>query len=410
MTEKNRILGQCLLLCIAVGAWANAQAPMIPVAPIPKIGAPGQVQPVAPGTKPAPVLPTLVLTPAMPEVRKVETITSGTFSGAHALILVPGQEVTAENVRTLALEAALRSYQAKPDLSEVDVSVYRAETYRGFGGPLPILTLSVPRERLEQFPAEWQAGTYDRTWTAPNMQTPEPELTPIEELERIPVFVGSDVERLKQQVGQSLGILHGGTRGGVIYRGNSQNKQVALTVDDVPHPMYFPLMLDVLRREKAHATFFIIGRNAEAYPYFVKDMVKDGHELGNHTFHHVRLPHLTDAQITKELQSTNELLTKLTGQTVHYFRPPGGEFSPRVLKIAESLGLTAVFWTDDPGDFQNPGVATVEARFARHLRSGGIILLHDNAPDGLMALPELMKVAHERGFSVDTVGAFDRQP
>lgn len=172
--------------------------------------------------------------------------------------------------------------------------------------------------------------------------------------------------------------------------------------------MFFPLMLDVLRREGAHATFFIIGRNAEAYPYFVKDMVKDGHELGNHTFHHVRLPPLTDAQITRELKSTNDLITRLTGQPVHYFRPPGGEYSSRVLKIAESLGLTTVFWTDDPGDFQNPGVQTVEERYARHLRAGGIILLHDNAPDGLMALPDLMKVAHARGYAVDTVGAFDR--
>lgn len=79
-----------------------------------------------------------------------------------------------------------------------------------------------------------------------------------------------------------------------------------------------------------------------------------------------------------------------------------------MLSIAESLGLTTVFWTDDPGDFQNPGVTTVEERYARFLRSGGIILLHDNAPDGLMALPDLMKVARERGFSVDTVGNFNK--
>lgn len=397
-----------LPLSLTLSLWAAAQMPSIPLAPIPKIGAPGQVQPVAPGTRPAPVLPTLTLVPAMPEVRKVETITSGPFTGAHALILVPGKEVSSERVRTLAREATLRSYRAKPDLNEVDVSIYRAESYRGFGGPLPILTVSVPRDRLEGFAAEWDAGTYDRTWTAPNLQTPEPEFTPIQELERLPVFIGTEAELLKQRVEQALGILHGGVRGGVIYRGNTHDKRVALTVDDVPHPMYFPVMLDVLRRENAHATFFIIGRNAEAYPYFIKDLVKDGHELGNHTFHHVRLPRLTDAQIIKELKSTNDLLTKLTGQPVHYFRPPGGEISPRVLSIAQSLGLTTVFWTDDPADFQNPGVTTVEERYARFLRSGGIILLHDNAPDGLMALPDLMKVAHERGFSVDTVGNFDK--
>lgn len=393
-------------LLAALSVWAAAQTPVIRHAPVPQVTAPGQVQPVAPGTKPAPVLPTLTLTPAIPEVRKVETISNGFITGAHALILVPGKDITPAHVRTLAREAVLRSYAAKPNLAEVDVSVYRAETYRGFGGPLPVLTLSVPHSRLAQFPTAWQAGTYDRTWAAPNMQSPEPELSPIQELERLPVFVGSDAELFKQKVEQTLGLAHGGTRGGLIFRGNSKNKEVALTFDDVPHPMYFPLVLDALKRGNAHATFFVIGRNAQAYPYFIKDMVQQGHELANHTFHHVRLPKLTDAQITSELKSTNDLLTRLTGQPVRYFRPPGGEYSPRVLNIAESLGLTTVFWTDDPGDFQNPGVETVEARYARHLRPGGIILLHDNAPDGLMALPDLLKVARERGYAVDTVGTF----
>lgn len=401
-----------LVITATLSVWAAAQsastiqAPVTRHAPVPQVTAPGQVQPVAPGTRPAPVLPTLSLTPAIPEVRKVETISNGFITGAHALILVPGKDITPAHVRTLAREAALRTYAAKPNLAEVDVSVYRSETYRGFGGPLPVLTLSVPRSRLAQFQSQFEAGTYDRTWAAPNMQTPEPEFSPIQELERLPVFIGTDAELLSQKIEQILGLVHGGSRAGLLYRGNSKNKEVALTFDDAPHPLFFPLVLDALKRENAHATFFVIGRNAQAYPYFIKDAAAQGHELANHTFHHVRLPKLTDAQITAELKSTNDLLTALTGEPVRYFRPPGGEYSHRVLKIAESLGLTTVFWTDDPGDFQNPGVETVEARYARHLRPGGIILLHDNAPDGLMALPDLLKVARERGFALDTVGTF----
>ena len=80
----------------------------------------------------------------------------------------------------------------------------------------------------------------------------------------------------------------------------------------------------------------------------------------------------------------------------------------RVAEVARQLKLTTVFWTDDPGDFHNPGVETVEARFGRHLRPGGIILLHDNAPDGLAALPDLLRVARERGYMVTTVGALAR--
>lgn len=373
---------------------------------VPAITAPGQVQPVAPGTRPAPQLPQLRLTPPLAEVRKVETLSNGFITAAHALVLVPGQQLSEAHLRDLALKAVERTFGAKPNLAEVDVSVYRAETYRGFGGPSPLLTLSVPRARLAGFPAEFRAGTYDRLWMAASLAASEPELTPLEELERLPVFIGTNTELLRQKLEQSLGLVQGGVRGGLLFRGNTKMREVALTFDDAPHPLFFPLVLDVLRREHAHATFFVIGRNALAYPYFIRDAAAQGHELANHTFHHVRLPHLSDAQITKELQSTNDLLQKLTGQPVRYFRPPGGEYSPRVLKIAEGMGLTTVFWTDDPGDFQNPGVETVEARYTRHLRPGGIILLHDNAPDGLLALPDLLKVVGQRGFTVDTVGAF----
>ncbi|BDP44585.1 polysaccharide deacetylase familiy protein (plasmid) [Deinococcus aetherius] len=397
-----------LLLTVALTPPALAQTLPVRPAPIPRVSAPGAAQPAAPGTRPAPVIPTLRLTPPLPEVRRVEVLSNSFIRAAHALVLLPDREATGGRALDLATESALRTFRAAPDLAEVDVSVYRARGYRGFGGPLPLLTLSVPRGRLPTFQAEIADGRYDRLWTNPSAAPAEPELTPSEELERLPVFFGTEAELLRQRLDQLLSQTRGGVRGGLLYKGDPTRRQVALTFDDVPHPMYFPLVLDLLRRAGARATFFVIGRNAEAYPYFIRDLVAQGHELGNHTYHHVRLPKLTDAQITQELRTTNDLLTRLTGQPVRYFRPPGGEYSARVLNIARGLGLTTVFWTDDPGDFANPGVETVEARFARNLRPGGIILLHDNAPDGLAALPDLLKVAREKGYRVDTAGAFTR--
>ena len=405
-----------LLLCAALGGAALAQTapaqrsptPSVRPAPIPPVTAPGQVQPVAPGTRPAPMLATLRLTPAVPGVQRVEVLSNSFVRAAHALILLPGREATVARARTLAIQSVLGAFRADPALIEVDVSVYHQETYRGFGGPLPLLTLSVPQIQLQTFQAALGAGTYDRVWTQGGTSSPEPELTPLQELERLPVFFGTQAELLYQRLTQATAQTGGGVRGGLLFKGNPARRQVALTFDDVPHPLYFPRVLDALQRAGARATFFVIGRNAQAYPYFVQDMVRGGHEVANHTFHHVRLPKLSDAQITAELKRTNDLLTRLSGQPVRYFRPPGGEYSARVLKIAEGLGLTTVFWTDDPGDFQNPGVETVEARFARSLRPGGIILLHDNAPDGLAALPDLLKVARERGYTVGTAGALTR--
>lgn len=395
------------LLLLSAALLTTALA-VQPPAPVPPVTLPGQVQPLAPGTRAAPVIPTLRLTPALPEVRKVEVLGNGYTQVAHALVLIPAKDVSPRRALTLAVQSVQGAYRAAPGLAEVDVSVYRADTYRGFGGPLPLLTLSVPRARLGTYQNQLSSDTYDRLWTPENLEPPDPPGTPVREPERLPIFVGTQAELQRQRLEQSLAQVRGGVRSSLLFKGTPARRQVALTFDDVPHPMYFPLVLDLLRRENAHATFFVIGRNAEAYPYFIRDLVAQGHELGNHTYHHVRLPHLTDAQIRAELQSTNDLLTRLTGQPVRFFRPPGGEYSRRVLTIARSLGLTTVFWTDDPGDFANPGVETVEARFARNLRPGGIVLLHDNAPDGLAALPDLLKAAREKGYPLVPAGAFVR--
>ncbi|MBB5378455.1 peptidoglycan/xylan/chitin deacetylase (PgdA/CDA1 family) [Deinococcus metalli] len=394
-----------LLIPVLLSTLAGAQS--VTPALVPRISPPGQVQPVAPGTRTSMALPTLTLRPALPGVHRVDVLGNGFIRVAHALVL-PRTALSPAQLQTLAVTAALRTYRADPGLAEVDVSIYRAQTYQGFGGPLPLLTLSVPASRRAVLQTEVMAGTYDRIWVQ-GSAPPEQEITPLQELERVPVFIGTQADLLRQRLEQALGLAGGGVRpGGLLFKGTPARRQVALTFDDAPHPLYFPLVLDTLRRAGAHATFFVIGRNAEAYPYFVQDMVRGGHEVANHTYHHVRLPKLSDAQITAELQRTTDLLTHLSGQPVRYFRPPGGEYSARVLRIARNLGLTTVFWTDDPGDFQNPGVETVEARFARTLRPGGIILLHDNAPDGLAALPDLLKVATEKGYTVDTAGTLTR--
>lgn len=354
----------------ALVSFAAGQGVSVAPLPAPRITAAGEVQLVAPGTRPAPVIPTLKLLPPLPQIRAVEVMNNSFIRAAHALVLVSHQEAQ-HSLVALVTRVTAAAYRADPGLAEVDVSIYRAGDYGGFGGPLPLLTLSVPVSRRTTYGAELKAGSYDRMWLNPAVAAPAPELTPLDELERLPAFAGTRAELLAEQLEQSLGLVRGGVRGGKLFRGSPQKRQVALTFDDVPHPMYFPLLLDLLRREKAHATFFIIGRNAEAYPYFIRDLVQGSHEVANYTFHHLRLPGLSAARVTAELKTTNDLITHISGQPVQYFRPPGGRYSAQTLKIAGDLGLTTVFWTDDPGDFQNPGVETVETCFARQLRPGG---------------------------------------
>ena len=398
-----------LLLMTACACMAQGQASKrISISVRTAQAQPGQVQPVAPGTLAAPRLPRLTLDPAIPEVQKVEYMGNGHIEVAGAVLTLTPDDYP--RARALAGYVARRVLAAREQLNEVDISVYDKASYSGFGGPLPLLTASVPRERLSDF-LEWSAGkdSYERAWLSST-----PGAAPVRPPDRVRElsvnFLGSLADKTADAVRHTTAKVLGGVQGGLLYRGNSRTALSALTFDDAPHPMYEPLLLDLLRRSDIHATFFVIGRNARAYPYFVRDMVAQGHEVGNHTYHHVRLPPLPIATATQEMILASQVIQGVTGKPVRYFRPPGGDYTPATLRAAEGLGLTTVFWTDDPGDFQNPGVEVLIERYTRTLRRGGIVLLHDNAPEMLQALPTLLQIAKDRRIELDTVGVLVGQP
>ncbi|WP_288481047.1 polysaccharide deacetylase family protein [uncultured Deinococcus sp.] len=395
------------LLLTASPAGAQSGAAPLPQVQAPAGGSgtvPGEVQPLAPGARPTEALPQLTLTPAIAELERLEYRGNGFIEVAHGVALLPAGDQGLARRRALALEIASRALAARPELSEVDVSVYDRATYGGFGGPLPLFTASVPRARLAEFRAYAQGqGSYDRVYEGGAPATTPPTVVARVREDAL-TFFGSASERLRQSLTQSVSQSRGGERDGLLFRGPTNRRVAALTFDDAPHPLYEPLLLDLLRRAGVRATLFVIGRNAVAYPYFVRDMVEQGHEVGNHTYHHVRLPGLSPAQVQAELAQANAAISAVTGQPVRYFRPPGGDYSPLTLQVARQEGLTTTFWTDDPGDFNNPGDAVIELRLVSHLRTGGIVLLHDNAPEAIDVLRQFLRVARERGVTLTTVG------
>ena len=394
----------------AAPAGIKRQVPLLPLplvqpATYPTVRVPGAVQPLAPGTRTVAALPRLSL-PALLELHRCEFASNGHIEAAHAVLLLPATSATHEQALRLAHEAAVQMFARRPTLSEAAVSVYRADGYQGFGGPAPLLTASVPRSRLAAFVSGTlaEAAQYDRLWLNPDVVPPK-QTEPSRELERVPVFVGSLAGLAEQRVKQLAAQLVGGTHGGLLFHGRVlSTPAAALSFDDAPHPIYAPLLLDTLKRAGINATFFCIGRNARAYPYYVRDMVENGHEIGNHTYHHVRLTGLPADTVEDELKSCDEVLHGITGKPVRFFRPPGGRYSPETLQIAHARGLVTTFWTDDPADFNNPGQRVLENRLALHLRRGGIVLLHDNVLESLRVLPQFVAYAQKMGVKLDTVG------
>lgn len=192
----------------------------------------------------------------------------------------------------------------------------------------------------------------------------------------------------------------------VLHRGPGDAKRVTLTFDDGPHPAYTPKLLDILKAKKVKASFFVIGHMADKYPDLVKRIASEGHEVANHTYSHVTLTKIPLSEIEVEYQANNDVIRRLTGKRVRYCRPPGGDNDPEVLRRAADLGLTTVLWTDDPGDYLNPGPGILFQRETRALNAGGIILLHDGSKDTLATLEKFIDHARSEGYSFVTLDQF----
>lgn len=195
----------------------------------------------------------------------------------------------------------------------------------------------------------------------------------------------------------------------MLKHGNPDLHEIAITIDDGPHPLSCGTILDILKREGVHATFFPVGVRVKQRPDLVKRMVAEGNEVGNHTQDHLRLTTLRPDQMRKELDFAEENFYRATGRKLYLVRPPGMNFDDEVLKVVKAKGYVMVNWTSAAKDFIGgfghekavpPDVIT--QRVLNEADDGGIILIHD-APDTAQALPSIIDKLKARGFRFVTI-------
>ena len=153
-------------------------------------------------------------------------------------------------------------------------------------------------------------------------------------------------------------------------------KVAALTFDDGPHPEYTPRLLDVLAKHGAKATFFIVGRAAEAYPDVMERIAAEGHALANHTWDHRSVPLLTKRERIEQMSRCSAALAPYGGDN-KLFRPPFGNQSWASRLDALRLGYEVVAWSHHALDWLEHDAAFIEERLAGQLQPGNIFLLHD---------------------------------
>jgi peptidoglycan-N-acetylglucosamine deacetylase len=208
----------------------------------------------------------------------------------------------------------------------------------------------------------------------------------------------------------------------VIERTGDQPGSIALTFDDGPDPKWTPAILDILKQENVPATFFVIGKNGQAYPELLRRIVNEGHEVGNHTFTHPNLGEIPGRITDLELNATQRLIESVTGRSTVLFRPPyfGDAEADKPEEVvpairAKDLGYVMVGLRIDPGDWK-PGVTVDEivqktvdkAMDTNPETRGQVVLLHDSGGDRQATIEALPRIIHElraRGFKFVPVSA-----
>ncbi|MGP8300612.1 polysaccharide deacetylase family protein [Streptomyces inhibens] len=180
-------------------------------------------------------------------------------------------------------------------------------------------------------------------------------------------------------------------------------KCVALTFDAGPSENTNRL-LDILKEEKVHATFFMLGKNhIDKRPAEVRRIDAEGHELANHTWSHQILTEIKPEEAKRELSRVQEAVRKITGKTPTLMRPPQGRTDGEVSEISKELGLAQVLWSVTAKDYETNDSALITKRVLEQTQRDGIILLHDIYKGTVPAVPGILKELKKRGYTVVTV-------
>lgn len=199
-------------------------------------------------------------------------------------------------------------------------------------------------------------------------------------------FVGVNAKEIRQTMGKTVA--------------EEDQKKLALTFDDGPHPFYTKQLLEGLKEREVKVTFFITGENAENYPQLVEQMYEEGHLIGNHTYSHLQLTGKNEERFKQEIIKTNEVIKELTGEDTIYIRPPYGSWNK---EFEKELNMFPVLWTVDPLDWCSHDASCIVKNVVAKVKENDIILMHDQYKTTVTAAFEIIDRLSEEGYEFVTV-------
>lgn len=200
--------------------------------------------------------------------------------------------------------------------------------------------------------------------------------------------------------------------GRVIWDVQIEEKLVAITFDDGPHPTFTPQILDILEQYDAKATFFVAGNKVIRFPEVLKRVEQEGHEIANHTYNHIYSGKITSEKLTSELEQTDQIIESITGKKPTLYRPVGGLYNDVIIETALKNGKHIILWSWnlDPKDWRSPPAGQMVNYITKGVQPGNIILFHDwigseysQTSQTVMALKGVLGYLHDNGYECVTV-------
>lgn len=181
----------------------------------------------------------------------------------------------------------------------------------------------------------------------------------------------------------------------------TKGPKICLTFDDGPSPTITPKLLDLLKQYNVHATFFVVGKNAERYPDLLKRMIDEGHEIGNHSYDHPQLTKLSVDGFMSQINGTNDIVDNATGVKPRYLRPPYGSKNQA---MKDTVPMPFILWNVDPEDWHKTATKeSISQNVLNNVSDGGIVLSHDLYDRTYEAYEIIIPKLIEQGYQFLTV-------
>lgn len=189
-----------------------------------------------------------------------------------------------------------------------------------------------------------------------------------------------------------------------IYSVERSDNKIAISFDCAWGTDYTDKLLEVLARENVHATFFMVQFWAEKYPEYVKKIAEAGHEIGTHSATHSYMSKLSEEKIRQELSTSSAAIEAASGVRPDLFRAPFGDYNDRLIRTARDAGYYTIQWDVDSLDWKDLSANDIAMRVISRVRSGSIILCHNNGKHTAEALPVILDTLKNKGFTFVPIG------